>query len=150
MYSHFACSCGLRLHQHYAETLEQQGKTKTTTGSQHHASQQRQHKSQTLVQQWKEQEHGQGRDHVPEGVIGAVDVSSLFLQHIADEFGRIIHYQQHVEAQRCFLRCPTGSSKCPLLFVARYLHSITMLHSSRRDQGAFRLNKIQPRKVSSP
>jgi|GEM_PF-2053306 len=39
-------------------------------------------------------------------------------------------------------RCPKGSAKYFLLFVARYLHGITMLHSSRREQKVFILNKI--------
>jgi hypothetical protein len=83
-------------------------------------------------------------------MLGAVDVSSLFLQQVVDEFSTTIHFRRDIKAQMSNQRCPTGSSKCILLFVARYLHRITMLHSSRRDQGAFRLNKTHPRNINSP
>ncbi|MBD3652594.1 hypothetical protein [Kangiella sp.] len=46
-------------------------------------------------------------------------------------------------------RCPSGSIKSALLFVARHYLRVTKLHNERRDQNAFALNKNRTVKVNT-
>ncbi len=47
-------------------------------------------------------------------------------------------------------RCPSGSPKSVLLFVAPFFKGTTLNTKKRRDQNAFRLNKIKTRKINTP
>ncbi len=81
--------------------------------------------------------------------LGSIDLLSLFLQQVEWDFYKTESIQYSYSTQIgdntveiSIKRCPLGSFKSVLRFVARHAHRKTMFYSSRRAQNTYILNKI--------